>query len=446
VQGDCAVRAFDDLAQGDDMRILIIGAGTGGLCLAHGLRQAGIDVEVFERSSGSTDGLPGYGIHLNANGCRALHDCLPAGNWERFDTVAAPAKDIVRFHDEHLRQIVARDGDFASSESDPIMHRRAVSRLALREVLLDGLTDPDKPVVRWDKKFVRYEQSARGITAHFADGTTATGDILIGADGSNSRVRQQYLPHLQRLDVGVLNVAGRYALTPERAAGLPAGLTEGSVNNVVPAGPGWLFVSTWHAPRVRAAAQQGGSRIPDDAAGDFVVWAYAGAADSYPADVENLSSGQLRDLVLDRTAGWAPTLRSLITDAEPGSVQAVRLLSMPALDPWPSSTVTLLGDAIHNMTPMAGVGANTALRDAGHLRAALVQAADGSLDAVQAIAGYEARMRKYANIAVSQSRRNARTAGSESRLGRTAFRGLLRVAEVVPPVKRLMFAGPKDSD
>jgi hypothetical protein len=55
-------------------------------------------------------------------------------------------------------------------------------------------------------------------------------------------------------------------------------------------------------------------------------------------------------------------------------------------------------------------------------------------------------MREYANIAVSQSRRNARTACSESRLGRTAFRSLLRVAEIVPPVKRLMFAGPKDSD
>jgi 2-polyprenyl-6-methoxyphenol hydroxylase-like FAD-dependent oxidoreductase len=428
------------------MRILIIGSGTGGLCLAHGLRQAGIDVEVFERSASSTDGLPGYGIHLNANGCRALHDCLPVANWERFDAVAAPAKDIVRFHDEHLTQILVRDGDFLSSESDPIMHRRAVSRLALREVLLDGLADPDKPVVRWDKNFVRYEQAARGITAHFADGSTATGDILVGADGSNSRVRQQYLPRLQRLDVGVLNVAGRYALTPERAARLPARLTEGSVNNVVPAGPGWLFVSTWHGTRARAAAQQRGLRIPDDAAGDFVVWAYAGAADSYPADVGDLSSGQLRDLVLDRTAGWAPTLRSLIAGAEPSSVQAVRLLSMPTLDPWPSSTVTLLGDAIHNMTPMAGVGANTALRDASHLRAALARAADGSLDPAAAIAGYEAHMREYANIAVSQSRRNARTAGSESRLGRTAFRGLLRVAQIVPPVKRLMFAGPKDSD
>jgi salicylate hydroxylase len=65
---------------------------------------------------------------------------------------------------------------------------------------------------------------------------------------------------------------------------------------------------------------------------------------------------------------------------------------------------------------------------------------------VQAIAQYEERMRTYANAAVGQSLRSARTVGSDSRLGRTAFRALLRVAEAVPPVKRLMYAGANDRD
>lgn len=204
------------------MRVLIIGGGTGGLCLAHGLLQAGIDVQVFERSGSGADGLPGYGIHVNANGSRSLHNWLPEANWKLFDTIAAPAKDIVRFHDEHLKQMNVRDGDFISSESDPIMHRRGVSRLALREVLLDGLTDSHTPIVNWSKTYLRYERGDDGsVTGFFDDGTTATGDVLVGADGSNSRVRQQHLPGVDRFDVGVFNIAGRYTLTKERAAKLP---------------------------------------------------------------------------------------------------------------------------------------------------------------------------------------------------------------------------------
>lgn len=86
-----------------------------------------------------------------------------------------------------------------------------------------------------------------------------------------------------------------------------------------------------------------------------------------------MTSDQLRDLVLARTDGWADALRTVVADSEPRSVGPVPLRSMPKLDPWTPSNVTLIGDAIHSMTPMAGVGANTALRDAEHLRAALVR-------------------------------------------------------------------------
>jgi 2-polyprenyl-6-methoxyphenol hydroxylase-like FAD-dependent oxidoreductase len=426
------------------MRVLIIGAGTGGLCLAHGLRKNGVDVEVFERSIEGDDGLPGFGIHINANGARALHACLPLQNWLRFDEASAPARDVVRFHDEHLAQIVARDGDFVTDESDPVLHRRGVSRVALRDALRLGLTGPGDLVIRWGKEFVGYDRTPAGVVARFADGTTATGDVLVGADGSNSRVRRQYLPDLERLDVGVLTVAGRYALTPATEDRLPPSLTDGSVNNIVPAGPGWMFAAAWRSPRVPADAHH--DDAPDTAAHDYIVWAYAAARDTFPDEVDRMSSDQLRDLVLGRMKSWSPTLRKLVADAEPGSLGPVALKSMPRLEPWPSSPVTLLGDAIHNMTPMAGVGANTALRDAGHLTVALTRAARGEQGLVAGIAEYEARMRGYANIAVGTSLRNARTAGSGDRWGRTAFRLLLRTAGAVPPIKRLMFAGAGDKD
>src|SRR6266567_3925298 len=92
-----------------EMKILIVGAGMGGLCLAHGLRGVGIDVEVFERNTESVDGLPGFGIHLNRHGYGALRDCLPEENWKMFDTTAGDAGTLTRFYDEQLNVLAVHD-------------------------------------------------------------------------------------------------------------------------------------------------------------------------------------------------------------------------------------------------------------------------------------------------------------------------------------------------
>jgi 2-polyprenyl-6-methoxyphenol hydroxylase-like FAD-dependent oxidoreductase len=399
------------------MRTLIIGAGLGGLCLAHGLRRAGVDVEVFERRPSPADQPSSYGIHLNADGLRALHACLPAENWARLVEAAAPARDLVRFHDQQLRGLAVRDNETPENATDPITRRRAISRDALRDALLLGLD------VRWGKEFTRYEYTSDGgVAAMFADGGSAVADLLVGADGSNSRVRGQRLPGVVRQDLGVLNIAGRVPLTPALAASLPAQLIDGSVNNIVPPGPGWLFVSTWRAEET----------------GRHVVWAWAAARSGYPADVERCSPDQLRELVADRVSGWAPAVRGLVEATDPATVVPVPLRTMPQLAEWTPSEVTLLGDAIHNMTPMAGIGANTALRDADALRRAFV--AGRSEDVVGRVGEYEREMRGYANKALALSTRNARGAAAGARLPRLAFRSMLRVASVVPPVRRAMFS------
>jgi salicylate hydroxylase len=85
---------------------------------------------------------------------------------------------------------------------------------------------------------------------------------------------------------------------------------------------------------------------------------------------------------------------------------------------------------------MAGIGANTALRDADLLAARLA-----THELVPAVHGYERQMLDYGFAAVRASLRNARMAASGNRLARGAFRGVLRVADAVPPIKRRMFAG-----
>jgi 2-polyprenyl-6-methoxyphenol hydroxylase-like FAD-dependent oxidoreductase len=418
-------------------RIIIIGAGIGGLTLANGLHAAGLDVEVHERSQESREGLAGYGIHINADGACSLHECLPPEAWERFDAAGVPARDIVRFHDEHLQRLAVVDHDAATAAS-PVLHRRAVGRLALRDALVAGLQTAEEPIVHWGHTFDYYERLDDGrIRASFTDGTAATGDLLIGADGSNSRVRRQYLPDLNRVNLGVLNIAGRHPLTDDQcAAGLPAEVLDTSVNCVVPAGQGWIFFAAWPNPPA-------GHSGPDGAhASGIVVWAYAAARRSYPDDIEQLTGDALQALVLDRIDGWSPALRTLVEETRGDTITPIALRSMGPLPHWGPSNVTLLGDAIHNMTPMAGIGANTALRDAALLRRTLLAASAAGRDLVEAVGQYEAGMRVYANQALKLSTRNAHSAASESRLPRLGFRTALRVANAVPPVNRAMFGNP----
>jgi 2-polyprenyl-6-methoxyphenol hydroxylase-like FAD-dependent oxidoreductase len=411
------------------MKVLIAGAGLGGLCLAHGLRQAGLDVQVLERRPTPADQPSSYGIHLNAAGLGALHACLPAANWDQLAARAVPARDVVRFYDQQLKTLAVLNHEAAGDTADPITRRRAISRGALRDALLLGLNTQTRDaadVVQWGRAVAGFEASADGrVTVRCADGSQVTADLLVGADGSNSRVRAQRLPGLDRQDLGILNIAGRVPLTPELAGQVPAPLVDGAVNNIVPAGPGWMFVSTWHADSADAAARY------------FAVWAWAAARGSYPAGIDNFTSEQLRDLVSGQISGWSPALRHLVAATDPATVSAVPLRTMPALDEWQPSNVTLLGDAIHNMTPMAGIGANTALRDADQLRRALT--APGTADTAGRVGAYEQQMRGYANQALALSTRNARNAAATDRLPRLAFRTVLRLAEAVPPVKRKLF-------
>ena len=411
------------------MRVLIIGAGLGGLTLLHGLRRAGLDAHVYERSADQGAQPASYGIHLDADGLRALHDSLPAENWKRIDAAGTPAPLIIRFHDPRHGVLATVDKRFPEHATDPVTKRRAISRGKLRDALLHDTED----LVHWGKTFTGYELRDDGVRAFFDDGTHADGDLLVGADGSNSRVRHQRLPDLRRQDLGIVNIAGRVPLAGPLADALPAELVDGGINNVVPARSGWMFMATWAG---------GDPDIIDVSAGatEYVVWAWAAAETSYPRGVRDFDGGQLKHIVTERIVNWSAPLRTLVDATDPATITTVPLRTMPHLTAWTPSRVTLLGDAIHNMTPMAGIGANTALRDADHLRRALTD----PTSAINGIGTYETAMRDYANRALKLSTRNATNAtnaAGASTANRAAFRTLLRIGSRIPALQHKMF-GP----
>src|SRR5579859_141769 len=170
------------------MQILIIGGGIGGLCLAHGLKKAGVSVAVFERESASKHDSEGYSIQINSDGNTALQECLPRDLWEAYLATTGRPVAGVRFVSQRMKRLLSVEWP---PPSDAAHADWRVSRPKLKRVLLTGLDQE----VHFGKKFVRYERAPDGrVQAFFADGTSALGDVLVGADGVSSQVRKQFLP------------------------------------------------------------------------------------------------------------------------------------------------------------------------------------------------------------------------------------------------------------
>lgn len=413
--------------------IMIIGGGIGGLCLAHGLRRAGMGVTVYERTHARTDWLQGYRIHINPHGSRALYNSLPPAVWQRFLDTVSVNNGGFGFATEQLSDLLRFAGSEILPDASPADAHYGASRISLREVLLTDLDD----VVRLGKTFDRYETGAGGrVTAHFSDGTSASADILVGADGANSRVRQQLLPDAERINTGILAIAGKHRLD---SANLPRALRE-DANMIIPTGSGFLFTAVWQPDRTMIVEEPAPDGFLLDNSTAYTFWAYADQASRFPLDTRTLSGADLQGVVLDRTVGWAPALRELIGGSDPTTVNAIQVRSATPVDPWTTGRVTLLGDAIHNMTPMAGIGANTALQDADLLRRQLTAVTSRERELIAALHEYEEQMRDYGFAAVKRSLNNARQAGAANRLARGAFRTVLRVIAAVPPLRRRMIA------
>jgi len=302
----------------------------------------------------------------------------------------------------------------------------------LHQVLSSGL----EGILNYDKEFVRYDVHDKGVVCHFADGTTAEADLVVGADGANSRVRRQFLPHAQRVDTGILTVAGKFPLTDETRALVPSRLTEGP-NMVLPKRGSGFFTAP-HEFDGEAANDETAEVDPVhfENTGSYVMWAYGASSARFPAGLSEMDGEALRAVVADQIRDWHPGLRRMVTDSPAAAVSLLPIQTSVPFEAWETGPVTLLGDAVHSMTPFRGIGANTALRDAQLLCRNLIASPD---DFGPAVAAYERRMREYGFQAVRASKRSADQFVSDNRVARAMARGMFAVLGAVPPLKRLAF-------
>ena len=425
--------------------VAIIGGGTGGLCLAHALHKAGVSVAVYERSRTRTERLQGYRVHINPHGSAALHECLPADLWQAFVDTTGTSGSTFGFVTEQLKELMfLEEATFHSAEPDPATSHHSVSRITLHQVLSSGLDG----VLHYGKEFERYERNADGtVTCFFADGSTATADVVVAADGANSRLRKQYLPAAERIDTGIRNIAGKFPLTDVTRNLLPELITAGPKSVVPPKGCGFFFaphelgddpVTTTGIGGNDATAEA--DAVLFDNTTSYVMWAYAANESHYPANLSALDGQGLQDLVGRMIADWHPDLRRLVAESPAESVTLISILTSVPIDPWQTTNITLLGDAIHSMTPFRGIGANTALRDAQLLARNLIAAHRGERDTLDAIADYERQMIDYGFAAVRNAMRSGQSFVSDSRFGRIMFKTVLRFFSAVPPLKRKVFS------
>jgi 2-polyprenyl-6-methoxyphenol hydroxylase-like FAD-dependent oxidoreductase len=390
--------------------VAVAGAGIGGLALAQGLRRAGLDVTVYERDEGLATRGQGYRLHLDAG--LALHACLPPDLYELCVATSGRPSTAMTVVTERLRPVRRMTAGPPAAPGDPAALSTAVNRQTFREILAARLGG----ALELGRACTSFEQDSRGVTIGFSDGSRARADILVGADGAGSAIRRRYLPQARVPDTGTACVYGRTPLTSATRPLVPAPIRDGFTavaGHTVGMAAGILDF--------REPPEQAARRIAPDIrlspAQPYLMWAVTGRAGHFAGRLDGLSPAELHAVISRTIRCWHPDLRRLVELASVPETTLVAIRTAEPVTPWPASRVTLLGDAIHAMSPAGGSGANTALRDAALLAAELGAADRGEKDPVQAIGDYERQMLGYGFAAV----RAARQAGPAAATRRGAL-------------------------
>jgi 2-polyprenyl-6-methoxyphenol hydroxylase-like FAD-dependent oxidoreductase len=303
--------------------IAIIGGGLAGLTLALILHRNGIPSTVFELDA--TPDARRQGGMLDMHEEAGQFALRQAGVYDEFHELV--------LHGGEATLILDRDATVLFEDGGTHGGRPEVDRGQLRGLLLNALPDD---AIRWDAKVAAVRALDDGThEVALADGTTFTTSLLVGADGTWSKVRA--------LISGV---------TPQ-----PLGLT--FVEMHVP-----VSVDTTVAGNGSMFALADGRGILSHRGSDHSLHVAAAMTDEPTTD---------RDALLVRFERWSPALRALIADST-GPAIAYPINALPSGHRWQNrSGVTLIGDAAHVMSPFAGEGANLAMLDAAELAAAIIE-------------------------------------------------------------------------
>ncbi|MGA7938066.1 MAG: FAD-dependent monooxygenase [Kovacikia sp.] len=315
------------------MKVAVIGAGLGGLATAIALRNQGIDIQVYEKARELQPS--GAGLSLFPNGLNTLDAISP--------TLAASLKN----KGSQARQVNLRKSTGELIAQNPLTLKEQYGqpmvniRWSLLQETLASILPAD--LIHLNHRCTDFEQTDSGVKIHFSNGAAAEADLLIGADGIHSTVRQILVGDGSPRYAGRLSwravIEYRHRLLPADEVTIMTGM-DGRIFTLIDVGGGQVF------------------------------WSAGALVDQ---EISPRSAGEVKSTVLEMFAGWGDPVQEIIHATGDGAIVERPIWDRPPLQSWSKGRVTLLGDAAHPMVPSLGQGANTAFEDAWELSQFLAQ-------------------------------------------------------------------------
>lgn len=376
--------------------VLVAGAGLASLLLARSLHRSKIPFLVFERDASIIFRAQGYRLRLSSLGIDAIEEVLGPEGFQKFYDRCGKTGGV------GTATIDPLTGETLSGEGQPSIGNASlssregkivgISRGDMRALFMEGLEEN----VRWNRHIVGYETTDKGVRLVFADGSKSEeGSMLVGGEGVKSAVAGQ-LSHgaIKVYDLGSRGIHGQAPTSAFK------GLGEGVflINDDKSQPKGKLSLIT----NVRA----GDMDNPDIEFGWTMIGS-PGVIDA-PNDNYTITGPAAAKIAKSLTSHWHARIKPLLDNMNEAEAAFWKLScsSPDGVPEWPNQArVTVIGDAVHAMTPAGGNGANTAMRDSallGRLMSEAWKRGDGE-NWTGVTAAYEKEMRVYATEAVKAS-------------------------------------------
>lgn len=344
-----------------DKKIAIIGGGPGGLTLARLLQLRGANVKVYERDLSRDVRVQGATLDLHeGSGLEALRR---AGLIDAFYDNHRPDAGRLRILDKQaVIHLDDHTSDDASTDGRP-----EIDRAPLRRILLDSLAED---TVAWDSHFASMEPQGEGWTIHFRNGTSAFADIVVAADGANSRIRK-HITAIRPVYSGIT-------------------IVEGNIYNAAVNAPKlWELV---RGGKIFAFGDEQSLILSAKGEGSLSFYTGCKVPESWVTEsgIDFSSKDQVFDWFKIAFASWDDAWKELFAADDTWFMPRPQYHFPPDQQWHALPNLTMLGDAAHRMPPYAGEGVNMAMQDAFELAAALTGESFGNIR--EAIAHYESSM------------------------------------------------------